>query len=44
MPNTQIKRKTRWPTEFIKFAEGVVEEHSCFCIEALVQAYKLGKK
>ncbi|ETL32425.1 hypothetical protein L916_15007, partial [Phytophthora nicotianae] len=35
IPNTRIKRKTRWPTECIKFVEGVVEEQSCFYIEEL---------
>ncbi|OWY90348.1 hypothetical protein PHMEG_00041560 [Phytophthora megakarya] len=40
MPNVQIKRKTRWPLDCIKFVKGFVEEHPCFYIEELQEALK----
>ncbi|OWZ06902.1 Transposase [Phytophthora megakarya] len=39
-PNVQIKRKTRWPLDCIKFVKGFVEKHPCFYIEELQEALK----
>lgn len=40
IPNAEITRKTRWPSECIKFVKGFVEEHPCFYIEELQEALK----